>query len=99
MNEIKRVNDSFYDECLVLGSIPDGNQVIRVALVKKGDKTGLDLRKFKKDGTPSKGILINSSEKLGSLIELINSSTPLLEFTKTGEVEFDKYDKEDSNNG
>lgn len=87
MNEPTKIVDSFYGECLVIGEIPDGSKSIRVALVNKGSLKGIDIRKFKKDGTPTKGVLISDSKAVKSLIELLENSTEVEEFLSTGEID------------
>ena len=99
MNDPKIVEDSFYEDCLEIGRIPAGSQSIRVALVHRDSTVGLDIRKFKRDGKPTTGILFNSQEQVQELLKLLNDSTAIVRYADSGKIDFDSFDKEDVSNG
>lgn len=93
MNNPRLVEDSFYEDCLEISREENHRQNLRVALVAKGGQRGLDIRKFKADGKPTSGVLLNQ-EQVTMLIELAQNSEVLKQFSQSGEINFNNF-KED----
>lgn len=93
MNDPKLVEDGFYEDCLELSRTKHQSRDLRIALVYRGGQQGLDIRKFKSDGRPATGILLDS-DQVGVLIELIRNSEVLDQFVKNGTINFNDYKEE-----
>lgn len=93
MNDPKLVEDGFYEGCLELSRTKHQSRDLRIALVSRGGQQGLDIRKFKSDGRPATGILLDS-DQVGVLIELIRNSEVLDQFVKNGTINFNDYKEE-----
>lgn len=93
MNDPQLVEDGFYEDCLELSKAENHRQNLRIALVAKGGQQGLDIRKFRADGRPTTGVLLDQ-EQVTTLIELAQNSEVLKQFAQSGEIDFDNF-KED----
>ena len=93
MNNPKLVEDGFYEDCLELSKAENHRQNLRIALVAKGGQQGLDIRKFKADGRPTTGVLLDK-EQVATLAELIQNSEVMKQFIEAGEINFNDF-KED----
>ena len=93
MNDPKLVEDGFYEDCLELSRTKHQSRDLRIALVSRGGQQGLDIHKFKTDGRPATGILLDS-DQVGVLTELIRNSEVLDQFVMNGAINFNDYKEE-----
>ena len=93
MNNPKLVEDGFYEDCLELSRTKHQSKDLRIALVSRGGQQGLDIRKFKADGRPATGVLLDY-DQAKVLIELIQDSELLKNFVENGKINFNDYEEE-----